>query len=213
MGRLLFIFISISHILAAQPTPRLLLEMSSGVQVGWWIYNKGSDVLGVFNNLGWDRTRNVPLISLEVEVLYQTGRLRLGVAANRGSLLAEEMIGSRDAVGIFDQYPIARKSVQIYKMALVVEYDLAVKGNYFFSPYLQGGTFFIQTLHPAKENFGLQTALEFGLNNQVKISRWRLVFKPNYTLYAINPKRKIAYNEKHTINTLGLILGARYQLI
>ncbi|MFQ5674331.1 MAG: hypothetical protein ACE5G1_00415 [bacterium] len=191
---------------------KFLVEASSGVASGWWIYNRGSTDPDLFNNQGWDRTQHSFFLSFKFSLFYKINRFKIGVGAYRSLFLEDTMLAFEDSDDTFSRYGISNGSVQLSMFSLQTEFDLVQSGNYTLGPKVGFGFFEIDTTHPQKGNFGQQTFWEVGLTNEIRFSRFALVLRPQYEALIILPKEARFAHEKHTIYDFGLDIGIRYWL-
>lgn len=198
--------------MVCQANQNLIIEIFSGVETGWWVYNKGSTEEGIQNNLGWDRTRHRPFIPIELGIYYKINRIKIGVGVVHSWFFENAMLSSYDSYFFPNNYQISENSIKILQMNLQTEFDLVQKPNYSLSPLIKFGIFDIDTNHPQKDNFGTKTVFGFGITNQIKLSKATLLIRPIFHWFAIQPKVEKVFNEKHNIYSIGLNIGLRYSL-
>ena len=189
---------------------RLVLEYSTGVATGWWVYNKGTTDPGLFNTLGIDRTNHAVFFPIDFNVLYKFKKIKLGAGVNYSLFFASRMRSFEDSDNLFSRYKISDGTVKFKKLSLQTEFDFIEKGTYTLSPNVRFGIFKLDTIHPEKANFGRQTFWEFGISNEIRFSRFGLVLRPKYNASTIQPEAANNKNEKHNLYNFGLDLGIRY---
>lgn len=190
----------------------LAIEATTGVQTGWWVYDKGSTDLAFDNNLGWDRSHHAPFWPVGIGAFYRIGRFKLGAAIHYSRLFDKTMIGSRDSDVVRDRYPISDGAVKFVKYGLQTEFELIAKMRYTMAPLLRFGWFQIDTLHPEKDNFGRKTFWDFGLTNEIKFGKLGFIMRLIYSVLEIQPEQARNRNEHHDFYNFGLNLGVRYWL-
>ncbi len=176
---------------------RLVLEYSTGLATGWWVYNKGTSDSGRFNTFGIDRTNNSVFLPSEFNVLYRVKKIKFGAGLNYSFFFVSRMRGFEDSDNLFFRYEISDGSVRLKKFSLQTEFDVIRKGRYTLSPNVRFGIFKLNTLHPEKDNFGRQTFWEFGITNEVGFSRFGFVLRPKYNALTIQPKEAKNKDEKN----------------
>ena len=190
----------------------LIIDVVSGVESGWWVYNKGSTEESVSNNLGWDRTHHRVFLPLEIGIYYQIHRYKIGLGLNHSWFFENTMFSSKDSYFFPDRYPVSDNTIKILKLSLQGEFDLVQKQVFSLSPIIKFGFFKIDTNHPEKDNFGRKTSFAFGITNQIRLSKMDLILRPIFYLLTISPKVEKVYNEKHNIYSIGLNIGLRFPL-
>lgn len=190
----------------------LNVEFTSGIETGWWVYNKGSTDSHLANNLGWDRTRHSIFLPAELSVFYQSGRYGIGAGINYSVFFVYQMVRSTDTYFLPSIYRVSDNSVKFLKMNLLAEFGLIQKVSYSLSPIVKFGLFHIDSTHPRKENFGRKTFWTFGITSEIKMSKISLVVRPVYNVLTILPREEKEFNEKHNIYSMGLNFGIRYSI-
>lgn len=190
----------------------LNIEFVSGIETGWWVYDKGSAGEDIANNLGWDRTRHSIFLPAEFSVSFKIDRYRIGAGTNYSVFFVDQMVSSTDTYSFRNFYPVADNTVKFLKMNLLFEFDLVRKISFALSPIAEFGFFRISTTHPEKENFGSKTFWAFGLTNEIKLSKISLIVRPIYNVLTILPRMEKANNEKHHVYSVGIDLGIRYSI-
>lgn len=191
----------------------LIIDVVSGVESGWWVYNKGSTEEGGQNNLGRDRTRHRVFLPTEMSICYKIHRLKMGAGINHSWFFENTMLGSTDSYFFRYRYPVSENTIKILKMNLLGEFDLIQKNNYMLSPVIKFGIFKIDTNHPEKANFGTKTFWGFGITNQIKLSKFSLILRPVYYVLTIKPDVEKASHEQHHIYSIGVNIGLRYSIM
>ncbi|MDX2302661.1 MAG: hypothetical protein NW226_07660 [Microscillaceae bacterium] len=203
-----FCFLPASLFAQHEITPRLILELSSGADLGWWLYQKGS--VNSFLDQGQDYTHHSATIGIELDLLYRLGRWRLGLGMSYGGFFEDEMNGTRNSEFVVDEYLITEgAAVQFFRYNLQAEYILIQKNKFSLGPQIKYGWFEINTSHPEKENFGYRSYWEVGLQHEFKLKKIYLFFRPKYQVSTILPKEEKQPEEKHKIYGIGLQIGLR----
>jgi hypothetical protein len=213
MKTVCFLLILICSAICQDQHDSLIIEVMSGVESGWWVYNKGSTEEGVQNNLGRDRTGYRLFLPTELNIFYKMHRFKIGAGINHSWFFENTMFSSTDSYFYRDRYSVSKNAVKILKVNLAGEFDLIQKMKYALSPVIKFGIFQIDTTHPEKANFGMKTFWGFGITNQIKLSKFNLILRPVYYLLTIKPDVQKANHEQHNIYSLGLNIGLRYSLL
>lgn len=195
-----------------QTNQNLQIEILSGVETGWWVYDKGSTEESTPNNLGWDRTRHRAFLPTEINAFYKIHRYKIGLGVNHSWFLENTMLSSSDTYFFPNRYPVSESTVKIFKLYFQSEIDLVQKPKYSLSPVIKFGFFNIDTNHPEKDNFGTKSFWGFGITNQIKLSKITLIVRPVLYWLTIQPKIEKVYHEKHNIYSIGLNVGLRFSL-
>ena len=208
--RFFIFFLFLSEVGISQNSqPEFSLEIISGAEIGWWIYNKGSTEAGVKNNLGWDKARVSPFIPIEINGIVIFKKWSIGAGFNYSMLLENEMDNHRDSRQFFAQYEIAERFVTLSSFQVLTEYRLFQSPKFSLNPGIKAGYFLINTTHPQKDNFGPKLFWEFGLTHEIIFSRIRFLIRPNYTTMIIFPKNRLNENEIHHLYSFGVNVGMR----
>ena len=186
----------------------LLFEAGAGAGSGWWVYNKGSLDGSVEGNNGWDHTAAKPSINFESSFIYKQNRFKIGANFNYVMLKATIMLRHDDF-----RYYVSDNFVKLTKAGIMLEYDIFSKTRYALAPHVAVGTFFIDTSHPEKGNFGFKLYVAIGVNNDILLKgRFWLTIRPVFNVMTIWPQQSAAKGEKHHLYSMGINLGTRIKL-
>lgn len=186
----------------------LILEISSGVNAGWWIFNKGF----LENQLGQDHTSLALFIPAQINILYKIDHLKIGTGLNYSFMFKTDMKKSSHSDTELSLYPIANKTVVLKKLALISEYDIYSSENYTMSPHLKFGWFDINTIHPDQLNFQDKIFWEFGITNQIKLESLSIIIRPVYNYANIKSHVNNIKNREHNFYNIGILIGMRYSI-
>lgn len=187
---------------------KVLVELGSGIDLGEWLYFKGSINPQNFNDQGQDYTHYTAHVSLEMSILYCLGKWRLGGGISQSYFFENEMRSYQD-----QEYLIAKNSVKFFKYYSYLEYNLINRNKFTMSPQIRYGGFQVETIHPEKDNFGKKTFWEIGLMHTLQIQKLVFFMKPKYSSMKILPKDSIHDGERHKIYGVGLTAGVRIVLL
>ena len=186
-------------------------ELAGGPEAGRWAYHRGLDEDGV--PLGFDRSFLSLLGSVEFGVFYHHRNLKTGIQANFRILFEDYLIRSQHTRFDFERYLVTdKKAVRLPSVNLVVAYSLVRYPKFIMRPQVSVGTFFLDTVHPDKENFGFHFVWSGGLENEWTKGRVSVLLQPHYTSYLIFPKENLLKGELNHIYSMGLKVGIRYWL-
>lgn len=191
---------------------KLAFSVSTAVQQGIWIYDKGTTDERVANNQGYDFSHYRANLSFSTGLVYNFGKLKLGVSYTYRNFFEDNIKKDGDKPFHKQRYKISKGTVKYNQYGILVEYGVIDKKNFSLSPSFEFGTFNIQTIHPEKENFGRKTYFNVGVASVLHRNRHDWVFLPLYTEMTILPKVKKAKNEKNRITSIGMQVSYRYWL-
>jgi hypothetical protein len=189
---------------------RFSLEISTGAEAGWWIYDKGSDNAAIENNLGYDVTHLALILPFDAGLQYEWKKLSLGAGISYRVLNDDIMRSQGFSITGGNQYTIAEERVPFFQYWVQGSYTLADRPNFRFAPVLRFGGFRLESIHPEKANFGAKYFLEGGLHHQIRIWKnlwWILRLK--YTFMTIRPVGQTHFHENHRIYGIGANTGLR----
>ncbi|WP_044240003.1 hypothetical protein [Flexithrix dorotheae] len=197
-------------IYAQQAQKKFLLDFSVSIGSGWWTYYKGIDENGI--DRGWDRADTSPIAAGEIGFLARFGKVKPGVFIGIATYFQDEMDASDLTQLNWDQYPIGDKFVNFLKFGGQLEIDILEKKSFTLSPNLKAGSFYIDTVHPEKENFGSKYFFEIGIKAEKEFSKFSLYILPRGSFMTIQPQMENAKGELHKIYGYGVNIGARLNL-
>ena len=190
---------------------KFLLEISTGADLGWWLYQKGS--VNSFLDQGQDYTHHTVTINVETDLLYRIQKLKIGAGISYSAFFENDMNGTRNSEFLVDEYLVTNgASVQFIRYNIQAEYDLIQKSKYLMSAQVRYGWFSIDTTHPEKDNFGYSSYWEFGLHHEFKINRLNFFIRPRYQVSTILPQTENFNDERHKIYGVGIQMGLRLNL-
>lgn len=192
---------------------KFAIEVSSGTDLGWWIYDTGIPQQSNTNDWGRDYTHHSLALGLGLDLLCRFDKFTLGAGVQTSWLFEDDMIGAQDSEFEFDRVDIAEQAVNFTFYSLQASYTLIESKKYSFSPAFRYGIFQIDTVHPERDNFGAKTFLEIGFDNAVRLSNIELIARPRYRVMKIKPETEKNPGEKHRIYNIGLQLGLRFWLL
>lgn len=183
----------------------------SGLEMGWWIWNKGSSVKGVNNDQGWARSHFSAMVPVGAGVNYRYKRLFLGAKGSYAWYFDYQLIDSEDAIRNYDRTPTSTgNSVKFWKVGGVVGYQMVKLQRYAFVPNMSVGWFGTDMLHEQKESFYGMVWWSIGLEQQVNLGKWSLGIAPQYTQMHVSIKDSKYYNENHRMYLMGAELSLTY---
>ncbi len=197
---------------AQQKATSVALEINSGAQIGWWLYDRGSTATGIHNTEGFDNSHLSFFLPLEVNVLTKVKSFRVGVGGTYYAFFDKSMRRQYYDRPIDYKYQLSEGHVDFFGVHLLGEWVLFQNRNWAIVPHLKFGTFWVNSLHPDQAGFGLKTNIEIGLNQEIKVNKTTLVLRPLYRSGTIQPKQKNSKNHKHHIYAFGVMMGARINL-
>lgn len=208
------LFLVFALCLNAQSTQsKFWLEAGTGIELGWWIHHLGSTEEGIYNTLGYARAHHTVTYLSDIVLGFEKDRWRVGLATGTQHFWEERLRGNNDSQWQSDKIRIAQSGntyVHFVRLGALVEYDLVKKSRYRLSPHFRFGTFWSDTVHPDKDNFGWQSYWDFGVVSSISFKKVALIIRPKYSSAVILTKTKIPYNEKHNIDGVGVNLGIRF---
>lgn len=187
---------------------KIQFQIGSGVEVGWWIYNKGSHSNKYFNTEGWDRSHLSLSLPFNFSTHYKIKRFHIGAKIDYVFWFNDKMMASKDSDEKVDRYLMTENSyVNFFNYLFSVKYELLQKKNYIFLPYINAGSFWENSIHPQKYNFGKKWHVEIGIENQFIRKNHFYWIRLKYLEKRIESKVPLFFNEKHHFYTLGTEIG------
>lgn len=181
------------------------------MEIGWWIWNKGSSVKGTVNDQGWARSHFSFMLPLGGGLQYRYKRLIVEAKASYAWLFDYELINSEDATRNYDRFRIATdKTVEFWKVGGSVGYRLIKLPRYAFTPKVSVGWFGTDIIHPEKDRFQNMIWWSVGLEQEVLLGNWAIGMAPQYTQMHVGMRDKEYYNEQQTVYVLGFELSLTY---
>ncbi len=191
---------------------KFAISVSTAVQQGVWVYDKGTTDKQVANNQGYDFSHYRANLSFSVGLTHSFGKLKLGPTYTRRYFLEDEIKKDSDKYFHKQRYEISDGAVIYNQYGLSLEYAVVDKKKFTLSPSFEFGMFGINTTHPEKSNFGRKTYFNIGVASIIHRNRHDWVFQPLYTEMTILPKVKKNKNEKNRITSMGMQVTYRYWL-
>ncbi|MEM6263287.1 MAG: hypothetical protein AAGI38_12320 [Bacteroidota bacterium] len=191
------------------------LEATTGAEIGWWIYDKGSNLEGVSNNLGWDRTHLAMMGPYEVTLLVQRERIGVGLVGGIRYLADDEMIASEHTSQIRNKYPITEneESLWMNHTGIQFSYGLIHSPRFTLAPEIRLGFFDLETIHPGKDRFGVKSFWQLSVVHSIKLTpAVEAIVRPTYFQYHISVPDPVNFNERHDIYGIGVNAGIRFWL-
>ncbi|MCB9235388.1 MAG: hypothetical protein H6581_27280 [Bacteroidia bacterium] len=189
---------------------KFAVDLQSGTQAGWWIFNQGSDDPKISNNQGWDRTHLANIWHEELNLRYRLGRLQLGAGVAFLDLRDRIMVDSEDQSWSRDRYAIADVSLKGIFYSAIVGWELVSNPRYSFVPELKTGTFYLDQISPEKPWMKGNFHWEAGLSNEFRLGRLGLLLKPVYTSGTTFHKKPGFYHQRSTLVGFGITGGIRF---
>lgn len=190
---------------------KLAIQVETGVEIGWWIHNLGSDNPNIPNNRGWSRTGLALTSIVQGSALYQFKNARIGAAVQYSIFMDDDFRGNEQRVGNFDRIEIsAGDNVYFWKYGLIAEFDLFKnKKASFLSPHLEFGTFTEDSIHPDNARFGAKYYYVLGLNTAIHYKSVDFTFLLKYDNETILMADDLYFNEINEVIGVGMNFGMR----
>lgn len=190
----------------------MAIQLETGIEIGWWTHNLGSDNPNIPNNRGWSRTGLALSETVQVSVLYTFKDLKIGGGLQYSIFQDDDLRGNEQRVGNRDRIEIsAGDNVYFWKYGLVGEYDIfrSEKGT-FLSPHVELGLFSEDSVHPDKARFGTKYYYVLGLNTAFRFKYFDGLLLIKFDNETILMKDDLYFNEINEIVGVGLNIGLRY---
>lgn len=197
----------------SQSSPQFFLQISSGADIGWWIYDKGqTDTLPTIHR-GYDRTHLAAIYPIEIEAGIKAQRWTFAAGYSRRTLEDNVMIGSDHRRGDRNKYKIIQDKsyIPLHTYHAQAAYSLVQKRRFSMGFQLRVGGFSLTHDHPRKAYFHHQWMYETALPIYLDISRQlQFMFRPRYAQLNISTKGSTYNGEKHGIYSVGATGGLRF---
>jgi len=210
-GQLFFLLIVGLNSLSAQ-NRQLALQLDTGIEIGWWTHNLGSDNANIPNTRGWSRTGLAITTTTQFSVLYQFKNAKIGATLQYSIFQDDDLRGNERRIGNSDRIEIsAGDNVYFWKYGFVSEFDIFKnKKTTFLSPHIEFGTFTEDSIHPDKPRFGTKYYYILGLNTVFQLKYFDIHFLVKYDNEVILMADDLYDNERNNIVGVGLNFGLRY---
>lgn len=187
---------------------KINLQFGTGIDIGWWVYNKGSKYQYIFNTQGWDRSHLSAGVPLSLNLHYKFKRFEIGTMINYTYWLDDEMMASNDSDEEVVRYKISNtNAINFINYGISAKYELLKKKEYSFIPFFVYGSFWENSIHPQKSNFGRKWLIEIGVENRIYHQNYYYWIRLKYVEKRILPKTPLFFNEKHHIYNLATDIG------
>lgn len=206
-----FLLLSPLKVYTQSPFHQWGIEVSEGVSVGWWIYDKGfADTLPDWHQ-GYDRTHLSAMFQTDLTFDYRSKKFFASVGGRFSSLQDNIMISSADRRRTGTRYRITTgNAVHFFSLFLTGGYNLSTKNTFSFTPTLSVGTFFLNTTHPQKSFFQYRYFYDIGVRHTFHLSEnWDFSIFPHYSQMVITTTPAADSGSGHHIYTLGVNLAFR----
>lgn len=182
------------------------LELSAGVEFGWWFHQLGATELGIA------KTHHLPAPFISLNWLWSIKKWRVGPLVHLGALIEDDMRGPLDSRRGSQRIRIAKDNGAIpsIRYGLHVEYALLNRGAYTFAPAFRYGAIQWSTLHPDQENFGYHQFGEVVLHHIWHRPKRDFVLRMSYNSQRLFLKVPSDPLEQHHLYFWGTSLGIRF---
>lgn len=205
MRNLFFLILLCPSLLWAQ---KIDLQIGTGIDIGWWVYNKGSNSPNYFNTQGWDRSHLSAGVPLSFSLHTKIKRFYIGAKIDYLTWFNDKMMASNDSDEQVVRYKITEKKyINFINYGVSVKYQLLKKKNYTLLPCFTYGSFWENSIHPQKSNFGKKWLIEVGVENQIYRKNHYFWIRLKYVEKRILPKTPLFFHEKHHIYNLAIDIG------
>jgi hypothetical protein len=194
----------------AQSHLKFGLGIKSGLEAGWWIYNKGFNDTLPGSHMGYDRTHLSFVIPVELTFALRTSDLIFNFGAGSVRIGDNVMIGSEDRRRGRTRYDVAAgEAVNTLHAFVQGGPALLKKPKYTFFPTLALGMFSIETTHPDKAQFKKQWFWKISLENYISpTENLDLTASLAYTNMKISTTNDAPKGAEHDIYSIGVNVGA-----
>ncbi|RMG17812.1 MAG: hypothetical protein D6730_23590 [Bacteroidetes bacterium] len=186
------------------------VEVASGAQLGWWIYELGFSDASRSWHLGYDKTHLSFAFPLQLGLYAHLPKWRLGLAYSYTWLDDDEMLRPPDTWLKRQRYAIARegKDVGMGQLGAVVSWRLLEVKSFHFLPYMRVGGLFLRSLHPERAGFGPAWFAEMGAELALPMGkRAQFFLRPLYQLAGFAQQGNQHFGARHRIYIWGLRSG------
>ena len=184
---------------------QLSIELSSGADLGWWVYDKGLRADGT--DAGYDRTHLALSIPAEASLMYQFGKWSVGVGYSQRWLDDNLLIGSEDRRGDRTRYFITENFEDILTrhLSLSGRYHWLQKKRFQMYARVQLGSFRSNVSIRDGAELTRHFWYELSLDQQFQlIGPVQLTIRPRFTRMLINTADP---HQSHQLITIGLAAG------
>lgn len=212
MKRLISLFLILSALASQGQEKRAIpdIEIYSGFDGGWWLYNLGTTNDIYYNTEGWGRSYASPSFNFGLSLIWEIKRFQIGAGFDRTWFLENEMVGAEHADRNYDLYKISDGVITYWSYYGMLAFRIAEARHFSLSPMVRIGGFQIESLHPEQGNLKNKWYLQAGANLNWDMKKWALVFRPYFRSRHMKPKIGLQ-NESHTIIGFGGELGWRWK--
>ncbi|GAB4413049.1 MAG: hypothetical protein OHK0039_19570 [Bacteroidia bacterium] len=202
-------------LLATRPAAaQVWTRLSTGAEVGWWVYDLGlTDTLPAAHR-GYDRTRLSLVWPLSLAGGYWRGQWYLGGEVAFRLLDDYLMVGGDNRRGAQNRYRIAapgRDRIPIWQAGVELVWEGIQTPRVALGPALSLGTFWPIHAHPRRETFRWHLTQVYGIRCRVPLRQgFHLTICPTYTDLLITTRSPYR-REKHNIYDVGCSLGLLWQ--
>ncbi|MEZ4850097.1 MAG: hypothetical protein R3B93_16080 [Bacteroidia bacterium] len=189
---------------------RFGLGFQTGVEAGWWIYNKGFNDTLPGNHMGYDRTHLSFLTPSELKLSFRSESWMFNLGVGRARIGDNVMIGSEDRRRDRTRYAISSgNAVSVSRILIQGGPALIKKEKYRFYPALTLGLFSLETTHPDRFFFATKWLWKLSLENHISLSKgFDLLVNLAYTDMKIFTTSEAPVGSEHDIYSIGINLGA-----
>ena len=195
--------------------PKFHLQLLSGTEAGWWVYNKGStDTLPQIHR-GYDRTHFAFMLPIELGMVLTYPQLEWGLSFTFLTLYDDELISSAHSWRKYRIYPLTtdEHQVRLFQWGLSGSYIWIDRPRYEFQAGIKLGGFHLIEVLEVDSPFGLKWFQEILLTQKVRINRhFDLMLVPKVARMRIQVRNSPYAGERHDIYRIGFHLGLRMKL-
>jgi hypothetical protein len=185
------------------------IEIYTGFDGGWWLYNVGSTDPKFHNTEGWERSYASPTFNLGLNLSWEIKRIVFGAGFDHSWFVENEMIGADHADGFYDLYPISDGIIDYWSGYGFIGYKIAQTRHFSMVPLMRIGGFQIFSEHPEQDNLHRKWYLQGAIDLNWEVKKIAIVFRPYFRSRFMKPKEG-NIRESHTIVGFGGELGWRW---
>ena len=213
---LVLLILLIPHLMTGQSLRhQLRIQLLTGTETGWWVYNKGmTDTLPSIHR-GYDRTHLAFMLPFELGLIYEGTKSEAGISFTWRTLYDDVLISSAHTWRRFNKYALTSgdKQVRMIQWGLHASYKWIETPRYEFHSGLKLGGFYLLEVIAAESPFGFKWFQEILLTQKIQLSRHvSFILVPRVARMRIQLPDSPYEGARHDIYNIGFHLGLRMGL-
>lgn len=196
----------------AQSQNNWFLEVNTGFQAGWWMYNHGTSNQNVFANQGLDYSHFSSFLPFGLALGKKLGKTKIALGAAYTIYFDDELRRHTNTPSILATYKIADGFPKLVHAFFQIDRTLLQRKNFTVGPFLKAGWFKLLADPPRAWRFGFSYFWQAGLQGSFKLKKGQIFLRPSFQENYIKINEPDLEDARNKIFSLGVELGYHLDL-